>query len=412
MKTIVYFLLCCIAFMPRYAHSFCGFYVAKADTELFNEKSEVILTRDGFETVLTMSNDFKGDVKDFAMVIPVPTVLSRNNIKVVDRYIFDRLNGYSGPRLVEYYDEHPCYRYDYRMMESRSIPAMEVMEDASGAIEFDDYQVTIEASYVENDNPAPKATEIDQEAEYFRASALPEGHKTDLKVHQFKWQQLGWMDYRLRIDVTAFLPPDLTQAIVTVEGGLVSNVKMTRTDDTLAATHFAYKESVDGLFRRLNQSLEREPHRYTAEFHPTLFYPTQAYIDFDERIADEETGFQVSMLGPTSVVDSLDTLPPSDAVEIVKSSVSDNELSLDLRYGGGCAAHFFALVKAGHSSEGRLQLRLIHDANDDRCRAFVFETRAFDLTPILASPQGDDLSFEIISGHPSNEKTHLVTLTP
>ena len=33
------------------------------------------------------------------------------------------------------------------MMESMSIPAMEVMEDASGAMEFDDYQVTIEASY-------------------------------------------------------------------------------------------------------------------------------------------------------------------------------------------------------------------------------------------------------------------------
>ncbi|MEC9220968.1 MAG: DUF2330 domain-containing protein, partial [Bacteroidota bacterium] len=147
MKKIVYFLLFCIAFMPHCAHSFCGFYVAKADTELFNEKSEVILTRDGFETVLTMSNDFKGDVKDFAMVIPVPTVLSQNNIKVVDRYIFDRLNGYSGPRLVEYYDEHPCYRYDYRMMEKISIPAMEVMEDASGSMEFDDYQVTIEASY-------------------------------------------------------------------------------------------------------------------------------------------------------------------------------------------------------------------------------------------------------------------------
>ena len=84
MKTIVYILLSCIAFVPHYVYSFCGFYVAKADTELFNEKSEVILTRDGFETVLTMSNDFKGDVKDFAMVIPVPTVLSRNNIKVVD----------------------------------------------------------------------------------------------------------------------------------------------------------------------------------------------------------------------------------------------------------------------------------------------------------------------------------------
>ena len=42
MKKIIYFLLSCIAFMPHCAHAFCGFYVAKADTELFNEKSEVI----------------------------------------------------------------------------------------------------------------------------------------------------------------------------------------------------------------------------------------------------------------------------------------------------------------------------------------------------------------------------------
>ncbi len=147
MLKTTYFLVLALLLNTQSANAFCGFYVAKADTKLFNEKSEVILTRDGFETVLTMSNDFKGDVKDFAMVIPVPTVLSRNNIKVVDRYIFDRLNGYSGPRLVEYYDEHPCHRYDYRMMEKMSIPSMEVMEGTSGSMEFDDYQVTIEASY-------------------------------------------------------------------------------------------------------------------------------------------------------------------------------------------------------------------------------------------------------------------------
>ena len=45
------------------AWSFCGFYVAKADAELWNEASEVVIARDGERTVLTMSNDYKGAVR-------------------------------------------------------------------------------------------------------------------------------------------------------------------------------------------------------------------------------------------------------------------------------------------------------------------------------------------------------------
>ena len=55
--------------------SFCGFYVSKADGTLKNKTSQVILVRDGNKTVITMYNDFKGDPKDFAMVVPVPVVL-------------------------------------------------------------------------------------------------------------------------------------------------------------------------------------------------------------------------------------------------------------------------------------------------------------------------------------------------
>ena len=61
----------------RTALGFCGFYVAKADTKLFNQASQVVLVRDGDRTVLTMANDFKGDPKEFAIVIPVPTFLQR-----------------------------------------------------------------------------------------------------------------------------------------------------------------------------------------------------------------------------------------------------------------------------------------------------------------------------------------------
>src|SRR6059058_3753152 len=90
------------------AFSFCGFYVSKADGALKNKTSQVILVRDGDRTVITMYNDFKGDVKDFAMVVPVPVVLQRNDIRVTDNEIFQRLNDYSAPRLVEYFDANPC----------------------------------------------------------------------------------------------------------------------------------------------------------------------------------------------------------------------------------------------------------------------------------------------------------------
>ncbi len=90
------------------AAGFCGFYVAKADTELFNKASKVVLVRDGRSTTLTMANDFRGDPEEFAVVIPVPTSIGRNQIEVVDKAVIDHLDAYSAPRLVEYFDRDPC----------------------------------------------------------------------------------------------------------------------------------------------------------------------------------------------------------------------------------------------------------------------------------------------------------------
>src|SRR5438128_11034840 len=90
------------------ALAFCGFYVAKADTKLFNQASQVVLARQEDKTVLTMANDFRGDPKEFAIVVPVPTVLQRDQINVGDRAVLQHLDVYSAPRLVEYYDPNPC----------------------------------------------------------------------------------------------------------------------------------------------------------------------------------------------------------------------------------------------------------------------------------------------------------------
>src|SRR5437667_8987139 len=110
------------------AHSFCGFYVAKADTKIFNKASQVVLVRQDDRTVITMVNDFKGDPKEFAVVIPLPTIIERRQINVGDKKIIDHLDAYTSPRLVEYHDASPC---QIALMERRmSLDAASVARSA------------------------------------------------------------------------------------------------------------------------------------------------------------------------------------------------------------------------------------------------------------------------------------------
>ncbi len=128
------------------AQAFCGFYVARADTSLFNQASQVVLVRDGNRTVITMANDFQGHVRDFAVVIPVPTFIEREQINVADNALIEHLDAYTAPRLVEYHDPDPCVRYEQREMAmSSGSPASKVFEDDMDRDRA--LGVTIEASY-------------------------------------------------------------------------------------------------------------------------------------------------------------------------------------------------------------------------------------------------------------------------
>lgn len=144
MKNKFILTVCVFAMLPL-LQSFCGFYVSTGDTKIFNQASEVIIVRDGIKNTVTMNSDFKGDVKDFAIVIPVPTILKQKDVKVVKNEIFNKLNTYSEPRLVEYFDENPCHpqRYYDAVMEKS-----EMSVSANAIIKKDKkLGVTIEEQY-------------------------------------------------------------------------------------------------------------------------------------------------------------------------------------------------------------------------------------------------------------------------
>jgi Na+-translocating ferredoxin:NAD+ oxidoreductase RnfD subunit len=132
------------------AAAFCGFYVSKADGTLKNKTSQVILVRDGNRNVITMYNDFKGNLKDFAMVVPVPVVLQKKDIKVVDQQIFNTLNEYSKPRLVEYYDQNPCNINVDKALQGRvsGLALNDVTVVGYGAARKKESSVKIEAKYL------------------------------------------------------------------------------------------------------------------------------------------------------------------------------------------------------------------------------------------------------------------------
>lgn len=104
------------------AQAFCGFYVAKADAKLFNKASKVVVARNGDRTAVTMASDYEGDPKEFALVIPVPTVVTKEQIRIIESAWVDHLDAYTAPRLVEYHDPDPCRQMDYARMRVGSAP--------------------------------------------------------------------------------------------------------------------------------------------------------------------------------------------------------------------------------------------------------------------------------------------------
>ena len=96
--------------LPSAAAAFCGFYVGGADSNLVNTATQVVMMRQGTTTVLSLQNDYQGPPKDFALVVPVPVVVTQSQVKTLPHDIFARVDRLAAPRLVEYWEQDPCWQ--------------------------------------------------------------------------------------------------------------------------------------------------------------------------------------------------------------------------------------------------------------------------------------------------------------
>jgi hypothetical protein len=121
------------------AHAFCGFYVNGSNKKMFADATQVVMMRSGTRTVLSMQNDYRGPLEDFAMVVPVPVVLKDTDVRVLTKPVFERIDSLGSPRLVEYWEQDPCPKprpkyddYD-RFEKSAKMPSSRMERASAGA---------------------------------------------------------------------------------------------------------------------------------------------------------------------------------------------------------------------------------------------------------------------------------------
>jgi hypothetical protein len=132
---------------PGAADAFCGFYINGAGGDMFNDATQVVMMRKGTRTVLSMQNNYKGPPGDFAMVIPVPTVLREADVKTLPKDVFARVDAMGAPRLVEYWEQDPCRIEPPARMYKMKGSGGGGMPKPMDAPAKDDLGVTIEAKF-------------------------------------------------------------------------------------------------------------------------------------------------------------------------------------------------------------------------------------------------------------------------
>ncbi len=271
----------------RDAQAFCGFYVGGADRKLFNNATVVVLMRDGTRTVLSMQNNYQGPPESFAMVVPVPVVLQKENVKTLPREVFDRVDQLAAPRLVEYWEQDPC-EVQAQMNRKGGPPMPRAAAAAPGGAAEAPYGVKIEAQFTvgEYEIVILSATDSSGLDRWLKDSGykIPEGAEPLLRPYV----QGGSKFFVAKVDVT--------------------KVKMEKDMAMLSPLRFHYDSEAFALPVRLglaNSSGTQDllvhvlakGKRYEVANYKNVTIPTN--IDIDEKAKDQFPAFYAALFDRT-----------------------------------------------------------------------------------------------------------------
>lgn len=127
---------------------------------------------------------------------------------------------------------------------------------------------------------------VDSEGEHWRS---------DYEAARARWERDGFTDYHYVVRQLCFCGYGGQEIAVEVRDGEVVSGTVVATGQALDPSLLEYTApSVDGLFDRILQILDNDPHEFRASYDPELGYPVSVASDPIENAVDEEWGVEAS----------------------------------------------------------------------------------------------------------------------
>lgn len=111
----------------------------------------------------------------------------------------------------------------------------------------------------------------------------------------------------------------------------------------------------------------------------------------DQRSAKSEMTEQPEAGYPAIVMMQMPMLDAGDPYNFEKVELNGDFLELIVSYGGGCKEHDFVLQgdpRIMKSLPPQMNIVLVHNANQDNCRAYITDTLRYDLKPVRIGEEG------------------------
>ena len=110
------------------------------------------------------------------------------------------------------------------------------------------------------------------------------------------WMAQGITDYEMELRWNCFCPPDYVAPVIiaVTNGNTIDSVVFAENGLPVEREFSPDYLTINGLFDLIQGAIDRPAFQIWVKYHEEFGYPLSAGIDYDQRIADEETGFLVS----------------------------------------------------------------------------------------------------------------------
>lgn len=128
----------------------------------------------------------------------------------------------------------------------------------------------------------------------------PLGTVDNLERNLERWRAQEIDSYTYDYQLSCFCAgPAIQPVTIEVRAGELFAVTSRETGEPVDPEIVGDFPSVEDLFEEIREALRREPFRFEATYHATLGYPQEMFVDFEERVDDDERSFTASNLQET-----------------------------------------------------------------------------------------------------------------